>query len=669
MKKHFDYLSTLPGIGDVIRKLRANNYVFPERMIYHFAFFNCGYLSFHTHEEVLEAHDIFKRFAKVFQQTYTRFLDLKKAEAQAREAQIEAALERVRGRSMAMHKSEELADLSLELVGQVQKLGISTWFCAFNIYDDDEKGSLEWGSNGQGVFPKYRTPREGIFLEYYEVGQSGEILLIRETDEKACPAHYEYLCSLPGVGEQLLKMKATGISFPTSQIDHVAFFKYGYIIFITFDPAPEAHNIFKRFAKVFEQTYTRFLDLKKAEAQAREAQIEVALERTRTQSMLMQHSDELDKTIQVFHEQLHLLGIASEFSYLWLPDEDKSTHLFWATWFENQVNKKEKLEGSPNMKTKSVVYPLDKTEPSIAECYVAWESGETIHVNPITPEGVKDYFNTWEELLRGADQFKAENYQDGVYYVDAYMKYGCFGIMIRTLLSEDEKNILSRFTKEFERAYTRFLDLQKAEAQAREAQINLSVERVRAKALAMHKSEEILEVVGTLKDEVMALDIPDVIAATIFLDEGHDKVRMWELSSLEKVNDGYQLPFDITFNLKKRDPNLYVKRIWENPESYFLEMQNEKDFERYVEWLRENDKTSVGDKIEKYIEQTQLKQLHHVVKKLNNGKLVIDLLNLPSDEMESILTKIGAAFDLAYTRFIDLKKQKHKLGKLKLKQL
>ncbi len=34
-------------------------------------------------------------------------------------------------------------------------------------------------------------------------------------------------------------------------------------------------EILKRFARVFEQAYIRFLDLQKAEAQAREAQIEV----------------------------------------------------------------------------------------------------------------------------------------------------------------------------------------------------------------------------------------------------------------------------------------------------------------------------------------------------------------------------------------------------------
>gem|GEM_PF-5045602 len=47
---------------------------------------------------------------KTFEQTYTRFLDLQKAEAQAKESKIEVALEKVRSRSLAMHKSDELSD-------------------------------------------------------------------------------------------------------------------------------------------------------------------------------------------------------------------------------------------------------------------------------------------------------------------------------------------------------------------------------------------------------------------------------------------------------------------------------------------------------------------------------------------------------------------------------
>ncbi|RMF57413.1 MAG: hypothetical protein D6746_11110 [Bacteroidetes bacterium] len=249
------------------------------------------------------------RFAGAFDLAYRRFEDLKLKEQQYREAEIELALERVRARTMAMQRSEDLADLSFELVKQVQALGVATWFCAFNIYDEDGKGSLEWGSNGEGVFPLYRTPREGIFLRYYEAGQRGETLLVHEIGEDECPAHYAYLCTLPGVGEQLLKMKDAGIPFPTSQIDHVAYFKYGYLIFITYEPVPESHDIFKRFARVFEQTYTRFLDLQRAEAQAREAVRQASLDRVRAEIASMRTTADLDRITPLLWRELTTLGV------------------------------------------------------------------------------------------------------------------------------------------------------------------------------------------------------------------------------------------------------------------------------------------------------------------------------------------------------------------------
>ena len=79
-----------------------------------------------------EEKDILQRFAKVFEQTYTRFLDLQKAEAQTREAQIEAALERVRSRSMAMHRTFELQDV-INTVYQINELKLALTGGGFSI--------------------------------------------------------------------------------------------------------------------------------------------------------------------------------------------------------------------------------------------------------------------------------------------------------------------------------------------------------------------------------------------------------------------------------------------------------------------------------------------------------------------------------------------------------
>ena len=76
---------------------------------------------------------LIKRFAKVFEQAYVRFLDLQKAEDQAREAQIEAALERVRAKAMAMHKSEDVSLATESLFDHVSSLGIETQRCGIAI--------------------------------------------------------------------------------------------------------------------------------------------------------------------------------------------------------------------------------------------------------------------------------------------------------------------------------------------------------------------------------------------------------------------------------------------------------------------------------------------------------------------------------------------------------
>ena len=95
-----------------------------------------------------------------------------------------------------------------------------------------------------------------------------------------------------------------GFDLPETQIHHLANFSQGNLLFITLEPCPEFHDVFKRFAAVFEQTYTRFLDLQKAEAQARESQIELALERVRARAMAMQTSGELAELVDTLFKEL-----------------------------------------------------------------------------------------------------------------------------------------------------------------------------------------------------------------------------------------------------------------------------------------------------------------------------------------------------------------------------
>ena len=81
------------------------------------------------------------------------------------------------------------------------------------------------------------------------------------------------------------------------------------------------------------------------------------------------------------------------------------------------------------------------------------------------------------------------------------------GISTYSPLKEDETNLFKRFLKVFELSYRRYLDIEKAEAQAREARIETSLERVRSKTMAMHSSNDVGDTVSTMFDEFVRLGI------------------------------------------------------------------------------------------------------------------------------------------------------------------
>ncbi len=590
-----------------------------------------------------EQHAIQRRLANAFGQAYTRFLDLQKAEAQAKESQIQLALERVRARTMAMQKSDELPEAANLLFQQIQSLGMPAWSAGYCIWNEDKKGITLWMSSEGVLQPPFKAPltEDPSFIHMREAHERGETFFVEEAGGEELVKHYQYMRTLPVVGEILDSIIEAGHPLPTFQIFHLAYFSQGFLLFITYESVPEAHDIFKRFGKVFEQTYTRFLDLQKAEAQARESQIQLALERTRTQSMLMQHSKELDDTLRVFHEQILLLGINSAFSFLWLPDEEKGRHIFWAAWAENN---------SKFFKSKAIDYPLDRNEPATAQCLIDWKSSEPVISYHVPPAGVESYFAAWQELFAGVEQLKPEHFQGGLNYVEAFMKYGCFGAMVENELPKDEKKILLRFAIEFERTYTRFLDLKKAEAQAREAQIELALERVRARTMAMHKSEELIEIMAVMFDQLAQLQLR-TDAITLSLDYKKNLLNLWMAIPGQTYPAELKIPYiNIPF------VNSTMEAV-KNGTDFYSTICDFKEKNRWIQHLFEHTivKNTPDDR------KQFLLQAPGIALSLAMGKnialLVANYAAIPfADEENGIIKRFAKVFEQSYTRFLDLQK-------------
>jgi signal transduction histidine kinase len=647
LEAHYDYMQTIPSVKTAFAQLFAAGLTLPTYQCYNIGFFKQGYLMIITKKQNPELKDLSVRFANVFEQTYTRFLDLQKAEAQARESEIELALERVRARTMAMQHSDELAEASLVLDQQIRSLGIKTRGCAFHIYGEND--STEWFSSEQGTMPVYHTPRENVFLEYYEAGQRGETIYIKEFAGEACATHYNYLCTLPVMGEALKELKASGGSFPERQIDHVTFFKYGYLLFITLEDVPDSHDIFKRFAKVFEQTYTRFLDLQKAEAQAREAKIEAALEKIRARTMGMQHSDELPEAANLLFLEVQALGIPSwSAGYNILADDKKSAMCWMSSQGAVQKPFQLRLWG----------------EDSFDEMREFILSDQTMLVQELGGKAIEDHYRhmkSFPDLKPTFDEIDEKGLSLPTYQINHLCKFTQGFVLFITYEKVPEAHdIFQRFTKVFEQTFTRFVDLKKAEAQAREAKIEASLERLRAQSMAMHQSEDLILSTSILFEELEKLDLSIERSGIGIFDPETKDCDLWTcvISLMGKV----ELVRGVTsLTIHPMLVKTFDAWLEKKPFSYVLEGQELLD---YYGIVSTGDFHLSKDAIET---STALPKEYYSYTPFGAGGLYFFAANEPKESDNEIVRRFAKVFDQTYTRFLDLQKAEAQIRNEKIK--
>jgi signal transduction histidine kinase len=579
----------------------------------------------------------------VFDQTYTRFLDLQKAEEQAREAQIQLALERVRARTMAMQHSDEHTDAAMLMFKQLEELGVNAFACGFVILDKNDTEGEFWMSS-EGVFqPPHYIPNmeEPSVRNMYMHWKNGEESYAEDVGGEALKSHYRYLISLPKSGSNFQGLLDAGITFPEWQRMYAAYFSHGYLLIITKEQYKE-EAIFIRFAKVFEQTYTRFLDLQKAEAQARESQIQLALERVRARTMAMQKSEELREVVAVIYEQLQQLGFVQEGSCnINIMDASTGNVDWWMTGFGNQ-------KYPHRYHVEYINHPMHITQLAV------WKSGKKYTTIEVAGESKKEF----DKLMLSQADFEKMSGEtktmiaslDRVIFSMAFMKYGALSWAANPI-NDEQANILQRFATVFEQTYTRFLDLQKAEAQGREAQIEAALERVRSRSLAMHRSDELQDVVHTVFEKLKELHVDFYTVIIVIFQEGSKDIIWWMEN---KVNQQYSKV------LVRYADNPYLKDLFEAKQSgidlfsksYFGQEKNE--FYNYL--LQHTDLKHVAEEQKRFLLENEFATMSVAFAK-NTGIHITSYSKTSFTEEENeVLKRFANVFDQAYTRFIDLQK-------------
>jgi signal transduction histidine kinase len=480
-----------------------------------------------------ETTHVLERFAKVFDGTYTRFLDLQKAEAQTREAQIELGLERVRARAMSMQKSDELKELIGIVFTELTKLDLVLTRCVIMIYDINTLGITWWMANSEDP-----SNPAGLFVKHHQLPP--HLAYIKAWRERDLKWHYVLEGKIKKEWDDFLFVETelshlpdfviAGMKAPDRVYLNASFNSFGNLTLATLEPLSDEHaDILLRFAKVFDLTYTRFNDLKQAEAQAREAQIEVALEKVRSQSLAMHHSNELEQVAGSLFDRLVELGLSFDGALIFLFEKEKRNIQLWVATVHLSAPAKIELPYDKEMENNVLIKDL----------WHAIETGEHILNRTYSGEGKNDYFrytgrNNKRKIPKAIRKIHQEKDWTVCLVAEKNSIIG-FDSWSGHATSDKDFQILIRFARVFEQAYIRFLDLQKAEAQAREGQIEAALERVRGKAMSMHSSRDLADTIEGFYHEMELLSVTPRRCGVGLMDKETHAV---ELSTMNTTEEG-----------------------------------------------------------------------------------------------------------------------------------
>ena len=573
---------------------------------------------------------LFKRFRNVFDLAYRRYLDIEQAEALAREAQIEVSLERVRSRSMAMQRSEELVEASNVLFSELHKLGIEAIRTGVGTADSKNETVVVWSSqlveNNEikilGVVPKNAHP---FFEGYFAAWQTKEPWFTYTMQGNELIAYYKKMSALLSYPEKT--------EFNPTESFNVFFFSEGSLNVITERTlVDEECKLIQRFANAFGQIYRRFQDLKLAEEQAREARIEAALERVRSRSMAMQKSEELKEVIMVVLEQFTRLDILIEHTgfimdyknrndmHIWLSDKYESPFQITIPYFDS---------------------------PHWNSFVKAKENGDDFFANQLDFEEKNRFY---QDLFKLIPPLPEESKQ---------LIFRKPGLAISTVLLDniglyienfsgipytvDENATLMRFGKVFQQTYTRFLDLQKAEAQTREAQIETGLERIRSRTMAMQSCDELAETAAVALQELVKLGISPNRLYIAIIENTNTDIHFYLTNE-----DGSK---DCSVYTSQIEKNLTVRKMYDgwaaHHSSIILPLEGN-ELATYLQYLREE----VGVPYKSIaVPQRRVQTIAY----FSQGYIGIVSQDDPQEETIRLLERFAAVFNLTYTRFNDLK--------------
>ena len=382
------------------------------------------------------------------------------------------------------------------------------------------------------------------------------------------------------------------------------------------------------------------------ERRNRKLEIEAALDNVRLRAGAMRFSSELGEASAVLFQQLNDLGINAIRTAVGIFDDPNEAMELWLT---SSADSGEMI--------RMLYYFNLHIHPVFENVIPARQENKPYALTILCGNEVRSYYQTMSTYLAVPRQ---PVFNETEYFYSFFFPGGTINVVTSQSLTEDQCKTMIRVAQVFGLIYTRFLDLQKAETSAREAQIESALERVRASAQAMQQPEEMKDVIQVFRKEMRMLDEDELETCHIFIyDEKAQKSECWfalkDLRTPEQmiVSDEFELDLQDTW-VGREMLQFYHSEAKETSITMTGDTHNE--WIHYCEARCEPLRGYYGNKIPD--------RSYHLCK-FSNGAIGESSTSVISQESWDLLKRVAAVFSLIYSRFKDLTQGRIDLQNLK----
>jgi signal transduction histidine kinase len=255
----------------------------------------------------------------------------KELEEKNQKLKVEASLDKVRSRTMTMRSSAELSEASALLFHELTQLGIKAIRIGVGIFDDANNAMELWStsvSDDKEVLKKldyFSLYIHPVYENLIPSRQQQRPYAVTKLKGNQVRHYYQSMTTVINSEQQLV--------YNEEEYFYSFFFQQGTLNVVTLQPLTDDECIvMSQVAHAFGLIYTRFLDLKKAEEQTRDALRKAALDGIRAEIASMRTASDLERITPLIWKELITFDVPfSRCGIFIIKEEEQLVHAYLST--------------------------------------------------------------------------------------------------------------------------------------------------------------------------------------------------------------------------------------------------------------------------------------------------------------------------------------------------